>query len=540
MVFNYLPETAQIQIKVEPSLNNNIGLKLESCNGNTTAESNQIQIFKCYVTASDVGTAELKVKAEAKSKSHNLTTDEEVQTLIVKYEGVVINKIKEVYLDFTNEEIANNSVRELLNIEMPSNLIQGSQKVYAMARSEPNNNNWHLLLKQIVNTPIPFAFAALTTTCNLRMPAFAQQIYQLNYLKIINKSDKSAIDGYIANIQKGLNTKCSQFPDDGSIVSSAYAGNNPTAINQAKSSTWMTAFFMKSLHFLRNHAAINNNLLYYTTAWLKRQQVFNGEFLETDLNSMIRPNSGHYGLYLTSFVYIALESDVTYVEPNTQAVSYVNQLYPTLKNTYDLVIACYVFHLSKHENRDQCFHQIINKSILKGDQRYWLGIDGKPDIETTSYGLLILVRRKAYAIAFNTFKYLKSVQTESGTIGDPIQTSIALEAMSALIKSLDNYDHKTKMIDIDLNDGTSDHRMVIKPENEITQILQLSDRSKQIDLSADGYGSALIQVISQYNVLGRVGNSFNTSFMISNSSDFYINLEVCTRFRFLSITRFEP
>jgi hypothetical protein len=249
---------------------------------------------------------------------------------------------------------------------------------------------------------------------------------------------------------------------------------------------------------------------------------------------MVRPNVGHYGLYLTSFAYIALESDINQIEPNQNAVSYVSQLYPTINsNTYDSVIACYVFHLSKHQIRDQCFDDIIKKSVIKDDLRYWLGIDGKPDIETTSYGLLILVKRKDYTIAFNTFKYLKSIETTNGMVGDTIQTSIALEAMTALIKTLNNFDHKTQMIDIEVNDGQSEHRMVIRPENEITQIWQLSDQSKQIDLTANGYGSAVFEIVSQYNILGPIGSAFNTSVVNTHSSDSYVNLTVCTRFVFL-------
>jgi hypothetical protein len=530
MVFNYLTETSKINVKVEQNSNNIIDLELDSCNGSVTAKPNEIKIFKCFITAQNVGTLELRARAETQSKGSYLKTDGEVQTLIVKYEGVIMNQIREVYLDFTNEEISDNSLKEILNIDMPKNVIEGSKKVYAMANSDPINNNWRDSLKNLINITVNFEFPALTTTCNLRMPALIQQIYQLNYLKIIDKSEKSAIDGYISNIENGLSTKCAQVPDDGSIISWTYADNNPTAANQAKSSTWMTAFLLKSVHYLRNNVDVSKSLIYYTTAWLKRQQVINGEFLETDPNFMVRPNVGHNGLYLTSFVYIALESDIKYIDPNRKAVSYISDLYPAITETYDLVIACYVFHLSKHENRDHCFDQIMKKSVIENGMRYWLGIDGNPDIETTSYGLLILVNRKVYTIAFNTFKYLKSIQKPNGTFEDSIQTSIALESMSALIKSLNNYDHKLKLINIQINDGINDHKMEVKPENEITQILELSADSKQIDLSANGYGSAVIQIVSQYNILGPIGNAFNTTFLNDNPNGTYVNLTVCTRY----------
>jgi hypothetical protein len=535
-----LPKTAQINIKVEQSPNNTIDIKFDSCDGNITSESNQIKIFKCFITAQEIGTAELIARLVANSSSSSIKSDGEIQTVIVKYEGVVINQIKQVYLDFTNEEISNNSIRKLLNIEMPSNIIDGSQKVYAMIKFETIDNSWHQLLKQIISNPINFAFTAINanTNCNLKTVSIVQQIYQLHYQKTIDKTDKSAIDGWIANIDNSLNVKCAQFPFDGSIVSRTYSGLNlKAADNSVKSSTWMTALFLKSLQFFKNYREIDRNLIYHTMAWLKRQQVSNGEFLETDPILEMRPNVGHYGLYLTSFVYIALESDINYVEPNIQAVSYVSQLYPTLNKTYDLVIACYVFHLSNHEIRDHCFADIMTKSIIKDDLRYWSGIDGKPDIETTSYGLLILVKRKVYAIAFNTFKYLKSIQTTKGMIGDSIQTSIALESMSALIKSLNNYDQKPKLIDIDINDGNSDHKIVIKPENEVTQILQLSEKSKKIDLSANGYGSAIIQLISQYNIIGTYGDVFNTTVTNSESNDSHINLTVCTRYSFKNIIK---
>jgi hypothetical protein len=54
----------------------------------------------------------------------------------------------------------------------------------------------------------------------------------------------------------------------------------------------------------------------------------------------------------------------------------------------------------------------MKKSVIQNGMRYWLGIDGKPDIETISYGLSILVKRKRKRRVY----------------------AIALESMSALIK----------------------------------------------------------------------------------------------------------
>jgi hypothetical protein len=77
-------------------------------------------------------------------------------------------------------------------------------------------------------------------------------------------------------------------------------------------------------------------------------------------------------------LYIALESHIKYIDPNRKAVSYISDLYPAITETYDLVIVRNVFQLSKHQNRDHCFDQIMKKSVIQNGMRYWLGIDGKP------------------------------------------------------------------------------------------------------------------------------------------------------------------
>jgi hypothetical protein len=54
--------------------------------------------------------------------------------------------------------------------------------------------------------------------------------------------------------------------------------------------------------------------------------------------------------------------------------------------------------------------------------------------------------------------------------------------------------------------------------------------------SANGYGSAVIQIMPQYNILGPVGSAFNTTFVNDNPNGTYVKLTVCTRYTFICKT----
>jgi hypothetical protein len=511
---------------------------------------NDIKNYTCFVTAHNVGKYGLLAKANAKSGGITVS-DGEIRELIVLFEGIEKHRSMSVFFDFTKEQSKN--IEDKVKVEYPKNAILGSQKVFASATAELITTTWKDSLKSMIgNRSVPqFDFSEPNACCQQRTVYYFPKVYWLDFLKYSKKATKDVIEFASKAIQKTIDLLCFQNPNDGSVVSWEWHtgetyNNNNVKQGVVKSSVWQTAYALKLMNHAKDYVRVDLLIIERTTNWLKKQMIPTGEFIEIDIEHQII-NTKHFPAYLTSFVYIALNSsDIKEINPITE--EYLAKLFPYLEDPYDIVITCYALHIANHALRDVCYDKVLKYSKFDevSKTRYWLSLKNQEDLQITAYGLMLFVNRKSNTHALDIFRYLLSKQHSNGwfiegySVGNSLTLVLCTEAMTQFIKSLDSYDPKFENLFIDFTAEKNKQTIHLKPGNEILQAIELSKDSKEVLLNASGYGRAVARVYWQFNVEESSGEFFtNTLEKTKIKNDEYINLDICTKyvkFNFITIS----
>jgi len=550
LAFNYLNETSKVNINV---VTNNIedekDVDLKGCFFSIEMKPNDIKTFTCSVMAHNVGEFDLLAIASAQSKSLKKVTDAELRPLQVIYEGIRLHNNDAVFFDFTKDEAE--QIEKTIRISYPKNTIMGSQRIFASATSELITTTWKDSLKNMINNKkaINADFTQPDNCCFQRTINYFPKVYWLDFLIASKKATYEQKEMGAKAVQTTIDLLCFQNPRDGSFVSWAWhmAANwhdENIAKNTVQSSVWQTAYTLKLMNHAKKYVKVSPAIIDRAKDWLKKQQIPSGEYIETDPDHRIITTT-HFGAYLTSYVYIALNSNDD-KQVNSVTETYLSRLFPDLTHPYDIVITCYALHLAHHTMRDVCFEKVLKMSKVGTGIRYWLGHDGRENLEITAYALMIMVNRKSNAQALDVFNYLLSKQSDTGFfsqgfesgLGSSLTTIICTEALTLFINTFNAYDSKVENIFIDFFVDGKKSTLHIKPENEILQSIELPRNTREVKLISSGYGRSVARIYWEFNYNGTLGNAFNiTANKTQRSGDKYINLEVCTQsvsFNFLS------
>jgi hypothetical protein len=502
------------------------------------------------VTAHKVGKFALLSTAVAKH-SNKTSNDGELRELNVIYEGIVQYRSKTFYFDLTKQK--QKDIEDKIVLDFPKEAINGSEKVFVSATAELISTNWKDELQGLVkSSSFEADFSAPDRCCEQRTRDYFPKVYWLDFLKTSKKATKEQEYAAVQAIQKAISLLCFQNPKDGSFVSWTYVNlkdsrdyntcmHNTVEIGATKSSVWQTAYILKLLNHAKVYLKVDQTIIDGAERWLKEKQMASGEWIEIDSEHQIIQTK-HIGAYLTSYVYIALNSsDPNVRQINLAAENYLGKVFPSLTHPYDIVITCYALNIANHDMRDICFDKMLNLSkVESNNMRYWLGADNKPHLEITAYGLMTLVLRKSNVMALDVFRYLitkqhpdgkfeQSEQSES-VLADSVTTIICTEALTMFVKTLMSYDSKEENMFVDFFVGEEKHTLHIKPQNEIVQALELNPATKNVRIDASGYGRAVARVYWQYNTMEVSSGAFNISAQRNKiRGDEYITMDICTK-----------
>ena len=495
LVYNPLTKPLKVSVNVIEKYVDSPKVFVNDCQFEVELDDKQIKMVNCSLSPITYGSTKLIV--QAKNLADNQSLAKYQQNIRINAKGVRKSDFKHVLVDL---DMSSDSYSFKHTWHYPVQILPGTQRLFIIGNMENSENTWYSKLLSNANLK-DYKIDITQTECDHKMPRLFSHV---SALKFLNAARQLAPE-QTKQIADEFNIACGKTPYDGSIVSQTFKGNvsNDPGI---KSSTWMTAQYLKSM---KDFSKINNNYqngIYFTSSWLKKRELFTGEVLETDPDLMRRPNSINFGIHLTAFVYIALASDMNFIEPESEMIGYLSKQYDHLDSNYDKVISCYAFTLAQHPLGRTCFNEILQKMKTVPDKGYKFcpDNDGKPDIEASSYCLLIMVKNQYYSIALDFYNYIHSVQTKENTIGDQYQTALAFDGMAELVQIAQKHRDAKNEIQVTIDDQPA---MKLSVESKLNQVFEMSLNTSLSKVDFNGYGKANIFFAMKYNTIDSVPDS---------------------------------
>lgn len=173
----------------------------------------------------------------------------------------------------------------------------------------------------------------------------------------------------------------------------------------------------------------------------------------------------------------------------------------------------------------------------------YLSMPDPLEVEATAYALLTLVQRSDTDTAIPTLRWLVSKQNSNGGFSSTQDTVIGLQALGAIAQAISTSTLKMAVaIKEGGNDkegkddaGTAQQQQPLSfnfhPENALVlQQIELKPSTQWVEVTATGFGAAILQVSYQYNI---AVSAERPAFFLSpqkdkTSTENYLQLSICT------------
>ncbi|XP_022645189.1 CD109 antigen-like isoform X2 [Varroa destructor] len=484
------------------------------------------------ITPTKLGYIDIKVTA-----SHGYGGDSISKKLLVQPEGSTQHFNKAILLERRNSQAAPSKYN--VTVTFPKNAVPGSERVYLTAVGDilgPSVNN----LQGLLNMPHGCG--------EQNMLDFVPNIVILNYLKASNRLSPHLEAQARRNIEHGYQKQLTYKHDDGSF--SAFGNTDESG------STWLTAFVLKSFAHATEYISVDENVIKNATKWLMEQHQGDGSFREPG-QVVYKPmqSAAGSGPALAAYVLIALsEAGVRndYPDHIRQTEEYLLRELRTTGDPYVTALITYTLHISNNSNKDQAYSRLKALRTTDDQHIYWKDpavthniTDYElhqtdlffkrhfKDIEMTAYALLTLINRGDNSQAIPVMQWLISQQNSNGGFTSTQDTVIAIEALSQIAATVAS---STISIDATIKFGEIGGSRTLRIESRnalILQKLELPPELKWVEIEATGFGTAIVQVSWQFNLMV---SSEEPAFYLNplldkTSTENYMQLSVCTHYR---------
>ncbi|XP_030384731.1 C3 and PZP-like alpha-2-macroglobulin domain-containing protein 8 isoform X2 [Scaptodrosophila lebanonensis] len=375
------------------------------------------------------------------------------------------------------------------------------------------------------------------------MVNFVPNILVLKYLEVTNKKKPSLVEKAKKFLEIGYQRELTYKHDDGSY--SAFGKSDPAG------STWLTAYVMRSFHQASRYTDIDPKVLSAGLDFLAAKQKESGQFPE--LGKLF--DSAHQNeLGLTSFVLLAFfeneELIPKYRQTIEKGVVFVAEESDKSDDPYALAIAALALQLAKHPYADKVLAKLESIAKRSYDHKWWSKTDTdgatvpsrtlylRPrsnDVEITSYILLALIEKESAEAVLPIIKWLIAQRNSNGGFTSTQDTVIGLQALTKFA-----YETETGSGIIDISfvaDGSGQattDSIKVKPENALVlQTHVLPKTTRQVNFTAKGQGSAMVQLSSRYNIVQKDKKSsfkVKPTVKTQNSQSQQLTLEVCAEY----------
>uniref|UniRef100_A0A671YLD9 Complement C3-like n=1 Tax=Sparus aurata TaxID=8175 RepID=A0A671YLD9_SPAAU len=444
------------------------------------------------------GQYRVEVKAAVKDSSLN---DGIMRMLRVVPQGVLIKSPKIVTLDPANKGVGGIQ-KEVINSEIPKKdlapntptstqiSVTGREQVSALVENAISGQSMGTLIQQpagcgeqnMIRTTLPVIAATyLDKTNQWEAVGFQKRAEALQHIKT----------GYTNQLafRKG---------------SGSFA-----VYPHRDSSTWLTAYVAKVFAMANNLVAVQRHVICDAVKFLIiRAQQPDGMFREVGKvyhGEMIGDVHGtDSDASMTAFCLIAMQESRTLCAATVnslpggidKAVAYLEKRLPALTNPYAVAMTSYALAQENKLNRE------ILYNFISTERSHWLVPKGRVyTLEATAYGLLALVKAKAFEDARPVVRWFNKQQKVGGGYGSTQATIMVYQAVAEYWASAQEPEYN---LDVDiLLPGRSkpDKYNFNKNNHYATRTSKTNDINANVTVTATGSGEATVTVVSLYYAL---------------------------------------
>ncbi|XP_032681825.1 CD109 antigen [Odontomachus brunneus] len=470
--------------------------------------------------------------------------DSVTRTLHVEADGVPQYRHESILLDLSNRAYVFQYMH--VNVTETPIIPYDENRYYVFGSNKATIS----LVGDVVGPIFPTMPVNATSLLNLPMDcaeqnmfSFAANMYTTLYMRLINQRNRTLEKESFYHMNIGYQRQLSFMNLDGSF--SFFR----TDWNQSMPSVWLTAFCARifqeaSFYEWENYLYIDPDVIVQAISWILKHQTPEGAFYEVTwlpdrkMNSTLfmREDSTRFrNISLTAHVLITLQSvkDLTgglgsqVALSAANAVKWLEQNLKVLEmesNPYEIAITAYALLVSKASIAEQVFHILMNHKHSEDGLMYWgreyipvpnfKTENQKPfllprlpytydaeNIETTAYGLLVLVARHELQLE----PIVKWLNAQRLTDGGWASTQDTVWAMKALME----YTVRSRIRDVSsltvTVEATSLHgeiKTLVVNNNNLAklQTIEIPEAWGTVKVQAKGAGYAILQMSVQYNV----------------------------------------
>ncbi|RWR99948.1 thioester-containing protein-like protein, partial [Dinothrombium tinctorium] len=311
-------------------------------------------------------------------------------------------------------------------------------------------------------------------------------------------------------------------------------------VSDRNGSIWLTAFVLKSFLQAKAFITIDEQIVDRSVEFLLYKQNRDGYFVEDGhvFSKSMQGGVADGKASLTAYVLIALSFDYDLREN----LSKTGKLEKTIEllakrleksdDVYEIVLIAYALHLNEDRMKNLSFEKLRKLATVKQDFTFWRTKNlnefdsNAVEIEITSYALLTFMLRNETENAISIVRWLIARQNCKGGFHSTQDTVIALQALASFAEKVNSENINLNVL-LTTNLGETKSLRVNKSNSIALQEVIFDRSTRLITIAANGFGTAIIQISVQYNVLRARKVDFNLKFNFVSKTDSTIKFNVC-------------
>lgn len=447
------------------------------------------------------------------------------QMLKVEPEGVTQYENRAVFINLKDK----NMYTENLNVDVPSGAVPESEYIEFSVVGDllgPTLKNLDKLVR------MPYGCG------EQNMVNFVPNILVLHYLEAISKKMPAISEKAKKYLDIGYQRELTYKHDDGSYSAFGKSDNS--------GSTWLTAYVMRSFHQAAKYADIDPKVIMEGLDFLASKQAQNGSFPEY---GKLFDSAHQNELGLTAFVLLAFLENVEHLPKYKSHVDnglkYLLDNVDTTDDQYSLAIAALTLQIAKIATAEKLLTKLQGLAKEESDRKWWSKADAPTegtstiwrwhprsnDVEITSYILLAILDKDGAESALPVIKWLISQRNSNGGFASTQDTVVGLQA---LISFAEKTGAGSGAMDIEfVSSGGEESKGAITVNAENSLVLQthvLPKTTRQVDFTAKGSGSSMVQLSYRYNLAEKdKAPSFQVQTNVKENQNLLI-MDVCAEY----------
>ncbi|KAL7026587.1 hypothetical protein ACKWTF_005088 [Chironomus riparius] len=476
---------------------------------NATANSGNTVSF--VIRALKVGYITLKIEA-----STSIAGDRVEQQLLVEPEGITRYINEAVLVDLRNQH----TFSKLVDVVVPNEFVPDSLKIEASLIGDllgPALDNLDNLIQ------MPYGCG------EQNMLFFVPDIIVLDYLTSVNKLTPQTEIKLKNYMEEGYQRELTYKHYDGSF--SAFGNNDPSG------STWLTAFVARSFNQASKYISIDQNVIAQALTYLQNVQNADGSFTEYGLvHHKAMQGGSSNGIGLSAYVLLTfLENEElasNYNDTITRAVNNILSHVDDVDDIYIMSVVSYTLYLAgKMSEANSLVQRLDQMAVNSEGMRHWEKSTNdyyitSLSIETTAYALLSYLKANRDTDGLLIAKWLVTQRNSFGGFESTQDTVLGLLSLSRIAAKIAS---NSLNIRVDFKYQNDAKSLSIDQSNSLVlQKLEFPSSLRNIEVVANGSGTALAQISYHYNIKNlKTSNIFQLNARIIDDQPYAFTIEIC-------------